>query len=118
VLKFRHEIVRAGAAGGETSLVEAFEAVARRESHCSSGRRGGDLGHFARGKMQPPFEHAAFELKVRPAPVAYLGQDQEFARVRPRRIDYTTTDNVSCRRKNARTGRTPRPRQRFQRRSR
>ncbi len=40
----------------------AFQEVAARESDCSSARRGGDLGVFARGQMQPAFEEAAFGL--------------------------------------------------------
>jgi NIMA-interacting peptidyl-prolyl cis-trans isomerase 1 len=43
---------------------EPFAAVAEAESHCSSAKRGGDLGVFGRGKMQAPFEHAAFALQV------------------------------------------------------
>lgn len=41
-----------------------FHALAAVESHCSSAQRGGDLGSFGRGKMQPPFEAAAFALQV------------------------------------------------------
>jgi len=41
-----------------------FEEVASEFSDCSSAKRGGDLGFFGRGKMQPPFEKAAFALKV------------------------------------------------------
>jgi hypothetical protein len=47
-------------AAGEVS----FAALAEAESHCSSYKRGGDLGVFGRGKMQRPFEAAAFALEV------------------------------------------------------
>lgn len=38
--------------------------VARTESDCSSHDKGGDLGYFARGQMQPAFEAATFALNV------------------------------------------------------
>merc|ERR1711920_939521 len=41
-----------------------FVAIARQESDCNSNKRGGDLGKFGRGKMQKPFEKAAFNLKI------------------------------------------------------
>ncbi|CAG8441812.1 1448_t:CDS:2, partial [Ambispora gerdemannii] len=44
----------------ETTLAE----LAKNESDCSSGKRGGDLGHFGKGQMQPSFEEAAFKLEV------------------------------------------------------
>ena len=53
--KFREEIV-----SGERT----FEEIALKESHCSSNKRGGDLGFFGRGRMQPPFEKSAFDLEV------------------------------------------------------
>merc|ERR1719319_220899 len=45
-------------------IEDTFEALAKTESDCNSNKRGGDLGKFGRGKMQKPFEEAAFELKV------------------------------------------------------
>lgn len=41
-----------------------FAAVAKENSSCPSAAQGGDLGTFGRGSMVPPFEQAAFTLKV------------------------------------------------------
>jgi len=46
------------------SLEDTFVALAKEESDCNSSKRGGDLGKFGRGKMQKPFEEAAFNLNV------------------------------------------------------
>ncbi|XP_028157943.1 putative peptidyl-prolyl cis-trans isomerase dodo isoform X2 [Ostrinia nubilalis] len=42
----------------------AFVDIASKYSDCSSAKRGGDLGLFGRGQMQPAFEDEAFKLKV------------------------------------------------------
>lgn len=41
-----------------------FADLARTNSKCGSGARGGDLGSFGKGMMVPPFENAAFSLEV------------------------------------------------------
>jgi len=42
---------------------EKFANIAREISLCPSGKRGGDLGTFGRGKMVKDFEQAAFGLQ-------------------------------------------------------
>lgn len=42
---------------------EKFATIAREVSLCPSGKRGGDLGTFGRGKMVREFEKAAFALQ-------------------------------------------------------
>ena len=48
----------------EQKKKHSFEAIAKERSDCSSFKRGGDLGYFGRGEMQPSFEKAAFALKI------------------------------------------------------
>lgn len=44
---------------------KTFEEIALESSHCPTGAKSqGDLGFFARGRMQRPFEDASFNLKV------------------------------------------------------
>jgi len=42
---------------------ENFSKIAMQKSLCPSGKRGGDLGTFGRGKMVREFEQAAFALQ-------------------------------------------------------
>jgi len=42
---------------------EKFTNIAKEISLCPSGKRGGDLGTFGRGKMVREFEQAAFTLQ-------------------------------------------------------
>ena len=46
------------------SKEKTFQELASEFSDCSSAKRGGDLGPFARGQMQKPFEDSTFALQV------------------------------------------------------
>ena len=43
---------------------KSFEELAQKFSKCPSGKRGGDLGEFTKGRMVATFEEAAFGLQV------------------------------------------------------
>ena len=41
-----------------------FGGLAKQHSSCPSGKKGGDLGFFGRGRMVPEFDQAAFSMQV------------------------------------------------------
>ncbi len=43
---------------------EDFHALAKANSECPSSAKGGDLGYFVKGKMDPEFEKTAFALNI------------------------------------------------------
>eukprot|EP00744_Colponema_vietnamica_P004014 GILI01006060.1.p1 GENE.GILI01006060.1~~GILI01006060.1.p1 ORF type:complete len:138 (-),score=22.81 GILI01006060.1:119-505(-) len=47
---------------GDSPPASEFSKVAQEYSECSSGKRGGDLGWFPRGKMIGDFQEIAFNL--------------------------------------------------------
>jgi len=49
---------------GAAELKREFGELAREHSDCSSHKDGGDLGFFARGRMQPAFEKAVEAIAV------------------------------------------------------
>ena len=48
---------------GQLNAGISFSKIAQEKSMCPSGKRGGDLGVFGRGKMVREFENAAFSLQ-------------------------------------------------------
>jgi peptidyl-prolyl cis-trans isomerase C len=52
--------LRAEIVAGNKTFEEAAQAV----SKCPSGKNGGDLNFFGRGRMVPEFDQVAFELPV------------------------------------------------------
>ncbi|MBT3792509.1 MAG: parvulin peptidyl-prolyl isomerase [Rhodospirillales bacterium] len=52
------ELEQALSAGGD------FGELAKENSDCPSGARGGDLGEFSRGQMVPAFDEAVFGMDV------------------------------------------------------
>ncbi|GKY95097.1 hypothetical protein MPSEU_000473700 [Mayamaea pseudoterrestris] len=59
--KYQQKIISQVTAGQPLDAVFSLHATER--SDCSSFKSGGDLGFFARGQMQKPFEDAAFALR-------------------------------------------------------
>ena len=59
-----------------TSGQADFATLASKESHCSSAKRGGDLGKFEPGTMMPAFEEATYALKVMSGAVTTKGHQQ------------------------------------------
>lgn len=43
---------------------EAFEDLARQASDCATGERGGDLGYFTHGTIEPEIEEVAFSMQL------------------------------------------------------
>lgn len=58
------ELEKINAAKARLDAGEAFEDVAKDVSTCPSSAKGGDLGFFGKGQMDPAFEKTAFELEV------------------------------------------------------
>jgi NIMA-interacting peptidyl-prolyl cis-trans isomerase 1 len=63
LLQFKAQIVDE-AGGDKEKLRSSFANLAGENSDCSSAKKGGDLGTFPRGKMQKPFEAAAFGAEI------------------------------------------------------
>ena len=43
---------------------EDFGELAKANSDCPSGQRGGDLGSFSKGQMVPEFDAAVFTMEI------------------------------------------------------
>lgn len=61
ITKYKSEIEEKA---GKNDVIPVFEEYSKEHSDCNSHKRGGDLGSFGRGKMQKPFEDAAFSLPL------------------------------------------------------
>lgn len=62
--EFPAELEKIKAAQARLKAGETFEDVAKECSTCPSAAKGGDLGFFGKGQMDPAFEKVAFELDV------------------------------------------------------
>ena len=62
--EYAAELEKIKAAKARLDAGEAFADVAKDVSTCPSSARGGDLGMFGKGQMDPAFEKAAFSLEV------------------------------------------------------
>lgn len=59
---FREQLISSSATPDE--LAQHFADLASRESHCSSAKKGGDLGPFGPGQMQEAFDKGTRALQV------------------------------------------------------
>ena len=64
IVRSRDEAIAEAEAILSTLTLEAFSEVASQRSDCASFIRGGDLGRFAPGHMNPAFEEATRILEV------------------------------------------------------
>jgi len=66
-IKVRHILVdteeEAGSVLGRIKKGEDFAELAKTLSKCPSAKKGGDLGWISKGRMDPAFEKAAFEME-------------------------------------------------------
>ena len=67
-VKASHILVKtqmeAAKVSGKLASGSDFANMAKKFSKCPSGKSGGDLGFFGKGRMVPAFEAAAFALEI------------------------------------------------------